>query len=120
MITAKKPYPSSMCYDSLVHQITDEERADGTYSLPQELCGYTLINGNLVPETFIQHVADQMDGVVFEYGYVLSEAKIFKNEFLDSLDELERSVLMQVVLQLMARDEFPVNLIMIKDKEEAA
>jgi len=104
---------------SLVEAMTEEGNNNGYDTPPKEYCGYALIDGRLVPETFIQLVATELQDCVFDYGFVLAEEDIFDQEFVDTLDEMEYAVLMPVVLQLIARDQFPVNLWAL-EKEEAA
>ena len=110
MTTTNRPYPSTMCLASFVKDETDEAIADGYKVPPFELCGYTLIDGHLVPETFIQQVIDQLDGEVVEFGPVLNRTHIFTDAFLHSLSETDDAVLMGVVLQLVARGQVPLNL----------
>jgi hypothetical protein len=114
------PFPSTMLDEDFVVEMTEEGNINNCYTPPREYCGYTLICGQLVPETFIQAVAEQIEDDIFDYGDVLGEEDIFKQEFLDALDKKSRAVLMPVVLQLVARDKFPLNLWNLIDKKEAA
>ncbi len=71
--------------------------------------GFTLIGDALVPESFFYSVIYQIGSTYFKYGKVLKMKDMFFPEFLDSLTADEREVLMPVVLQLMARGDFPLH-----------
>jgi len=103
-------FPTTLCNASLVEEMTEAGLANGYVTPEREHCGYALINDRLVPETFIQRVMAEFDECVFDYGVVLSKEHLFDAEFLESLDEFEHQVLMPVVLLLVARDKFPLNL----------
>nr|WP_315491064.1 hypothetical protein [uncultured Rhodoferax sp.] len=103
-------YPSTLCDASMVAAMTEDGENIGYMTPPLEHCGYILINNRLVPEAFIQRVIEQLAGRQFQYGCVLSEADVFDAEFLASLDEQEQSVLMFVVLEIVARGDFELNL----------
>ena len=107
-----------MCEASFVKDEIQDAIADGYKMPPFELCGYTLIDGHLVPETFIQLVIDQLDGEVVEFGPVLSRTHIFTKEFLNSLNEADHAVLMGVVLQLVARGQVPLCLAASCDQDD--
>lgn len=103
-------YPSVLCEASMVEDTTETGNSNGYRTPPPEHCGYSLINDHLVPEIFIQRVVDHIAGTVFEYDCTLSKEVIFSAEFLASLDECENAVLMLVLLEVIARDDFEVNL----------
>ncbi len=75
-----------------------------------ELLGYTLINDRIVPETFIQRVIHQIKDTTFVYGEVLRDVDIFDVNYLESLPDAEREILMAVVLQLIARGEIGLDV----------
>lgn len=103
-------FPSVSVESSYIATHQREAFANGYDMPPAEHCGYTLIDGHLVPETFIQCVQEELNEHHFEYGQVLSEDCMFERDFLDSLDDHERSVLMPVVLILVARGDLGLNL----------
>lgn len=104
------PYPSAMCEPSFVAEMRAEGDANGHVTPEPEQCGYSLINGKLVPMTFKGRVADQLLGFQFPYGYVLGKEEIFNEDFLARLDANEHDILMPVVLELIALGDFPLNL----------
>lgn len=104
------PFHSAQITRKHVKAMTCEGLESGYKTPSYEHCGYTLIDGILVPETFFQRVIAELEGCTFEYSAVLTKAIIFERDFLESLDEYEDAVLMSVVLQLISRDKFPLNL----------
>jgi len=103
-------FPSVSVESSYIATHHREAIANGYDMPPAEHCGYTLIDGHLVPETFIQCVQEELSEHHFEYGQVLCEGCMFESDFLDSLDDHERAVLMSVVLILVARGDLGLNL----------
>lgn len=103
-------YLSTGCDAAYVAAMAVEARDNGYEPALDKNSGYLLINGNLVPESFAANVADKLAGFTFDYGVVLNEADLFAPEFLESLDALERGVLMPVVMHLIARGDFPFNV----------
>lgn len=110
MTVSTKLFPSVLIDAANVEYMREEGAANGFLTPLAEHCGYTLIQDLLVPETFIQHVMAELSQGNFDYGFVLGKADLFEKEFLDSLDEFEQLILMPVVLQIIARDKFPLNL----------
>ena len=108
--TPRSAYLWTPLSSAMVEEMTAEGIANGFETPPAELCAFTLIDNRLVPETFIERVKGNLANQNFDYGCVLSESCIFDAEFLDALDENERAVLMSVVLLLVSRDAFPLNL----------
>lgn len=107
--TTATPYVSTLCEAANVAYMREVGDANGYLTPLAEHCGYTLIDGKLVPETFIQRVIGHISTSNFDYGVVLTKEDIFEADFLESLDAVEHSILMPVVLQLVARDDFPLN-----------
>ncbi len=103
-------YPSTACDPAFVSEMQTEGLASGYVMPPPEHCAFTLISDCLVPETFIQRVMREIASFDLDYGFVLSKESLFSGEFLESLDEQERIVLMPVVLLLVARDAISLNL----------
>lgn len=101
---------SALCEPSYVEMMQEAATESGYPMPPAEHCGYTLIDGHLVPEIFIQCVQEELSEHHFEYGQVLCEDCMFESDFLDSLDHHERAVLMPVVLILVARGDLGLNL----------
>lgn len=103
-------YASVLCEASMVEDTTETGNSNGFRTPPPEHCGYSLINDHLVPEIFIQRVIDHVDGRAFEYDCTLGKEDIFSAEFLATLDVQEHAVLMLVLLEVIARGDFEVNL----------
>jgi hypothetical protein len=110
MTTISTPFPTAMCEASFVAEMRSEGDANGHVTPEPGQCGYSLMNGKLVPMTFKDRVADQLMGANIDYGYVLGKEDIFDADFLARLDVNEHDVLMLVVLELVALGEFPLNL----------
>lgn len=104
-------YPYVFCDAEMVEQQIEKGRKLGCKKPLPEKFGYSLIGDKLVPISFDERVADQLLGLDYPYGYVLSKEDIFNSDFLDSLDVNEHAVLMPVLLELVARGEFPVDLL---------
>lgn len=103
-------FPSALCAVDYFNAMRDTA-IESQYTMPPyNLCGYALIDGQLVPETFIKRVKKELEDSQFEYGYILGVDDVFSEEFLESLDDDERGLLMHVVLLLVSRGEFPLNL----------
>lgn len=113
-------YPTTHINPAYVHMMAEEAATNGYKSIVQENCGYVLVGKNLVPYTFLNRLQHIVGHHTFEYGLVLSEATIFGDEFLQSLDQEEREVLMPCVLMLIERGGFEVNLFESDDEEVAA
>lgn len=94
-----------------VASMTEQATANDCRAVPLEQCGFTLIGARLVPNTFFERVQNELADTVFDYGFVLSEATVFRAEFLASLDEDECAVLMSVVMVLIERGDFALNVI---------
>lgn len=110
MDTFSNLYSSTGCNADYVASMAAQARDNGYEPALDINSGYLLINGNLVPESFAANVADKLAGFTFDYGFVLNEADLFAPEFLESLDALERGVLMPVVMHLIARGDFPFQI----------
>lgn len=104
------PPPSVGCNAAYVASMAVQAQDNGYEPALDENSGYFLINGNLVPESFVTRVADQLGDSTFDYGGVLSEADLFGDDFLAHLDATERATLMPVVMHLIARGDFPFNV----------
>lgn len=113
-------YPATEINPAYVQTMAEETAANGYKDIVQGNCGYVLVGKNLVPYTFLTRVQHIVEQSTFEYGLVLSEASIFDDGFLKSLDKDEREVLMPCVLMLIERGDFEVNLFESNDEEQAA
>ncbi len=120
MKTFTNLYPCSHYEAEHVKDIAEEAAANGYKEILPELTGYVLVNKRLVPFTFVERVKNEIWGMQFEYRCVLSEVTIFGTEFLQTLDQDEREVLMPCVLMLIERGDFAVNLFESDDEEIAA
>lgn len=107
MNATQKPYPSTKFDPLMVEVLLNDDEAFGTYNVPRTYRGFTLINDHIVPEKFILSVIAELKGHQFEYDLVRSKWDLFSVNFLASLTEIEDNVLMPVVLQIIARNEFP-------------
>lgn len=110
MTSSANPFPSTQCESSFVDAMRTEGDANGYVTPASKLLGYTLVNGILVSETFFQRALADIGASVFNYGPVLSATEIFSAHFLESLDATEKEILMPVVLQLVARGDFPLHI----------
>lgn len=99
-MTADK-YPSTICKPDFVEDIQAERLYNGYELDAPEYCGYTLIANYLVHETFIKRVIDDLETCNFESGVIFDEEYLFSIDFLDSLDNQERDVLMDLALLLL-------------------
>ncbi len=113
-------YPATGINAAYIQMMAEEAAANGYKDIVQQNCGYVLVNKRLVPYTFLARVKKEVKRHTFEYGCVLSEAIIFGDEFLQTLDKDERKVLMPCVLMLIERGDFEVNLFESDDEELAA
>lgn len=113
-----KLFPSTGCNADYVETMAKQAAANGHKEIVLERSGYTLIGAHLVPKTFFEQVKAELADTVFDYGFVLSEATIFSADFLASLDQDARAVLMPVVLVLIEQGEFALNF--FESEEEAA
>lgn len=110
-------FTSTGCNAAYVEIMAKQAAANGHKEIAPEKCGYTLIGTHLVPETLLEQVKAELADTMFDYGFVLSEATIFSAEFLASLDQESRAVLMPAVLVLIERGDFPLNF--FESEEEA-
>lgn len=102
------PYISTSLNRAYVENLRAEGTANGYKTPDDKLLSYTLMGDSLVPEAFIQKVKSYVDGAMFTFGEVIGIDDIFDPEFLESLNDSERRVLMPVILQLVARGDFGV------------
>jgi hypothetical protein len=94
-------YPSTICKPDFVEEM-QSERIENGYELDvPEYCGYSLIRNCLIHETFIQRVIYEIESCKFESGFIFDEEYLFSIEFLESLDDQEKDVLMGVALLLL-------------------
>lgn len=94
-------YPSTICKPDCVEEMQSERIENGYELDAPEYCGYTLIANYLVHETFIKRVIDDLETCNFESGVIFDEEYLFSIDFLDSLDNQERDVLMDLALLLL-------------------
>ncbi len=105
-MTADK-YPSTICKPDFVEEMQDERLYNGFELDAPEHCGYVLISDCLVHETFIQRVIYEIQSCKFEAGVIFDEEYLFSSEFLESLDDQEKAVLMDLALLLLKRHMKP-------------
>jgi hypothetical protein len=91
--------------------------AGGHIAAPQGL-GFFLVNGTLVPKSFLEDVESQLQSVRLNCFDVTQVADLFEPEFLDTLSANELRVLGDVVLVLIDRGCVPISL--IANAKEAA
>lgn len=68
--------------------------------------GYVLVNDHLVPFSFISRLRDELENIFFEYDEVHPLDDSFSDEFLASLDIVERKVLGACMLLLIEKGDF--------------
>ena len=104
-------YPATRLNAAFVEDRNDDLVRSGEEPKDPSRLGYFLIKDRLVPFVFLERLEEELDNsVIYEPGFVLSAEVIFGHLFLQSLDELERDVLMSCVLLVIERGGFPVNL----------
>ncbi|SFC17591.1 hypothetical protein SAMN05216344_110124 [Polaromonas sp. OV174] len=120
MTTITNLFPSTKCNAGYIEMMAETAAADGYKKIVPEKFGYVLVNKRLVPYTFLERMKNDIDGIGFEYGSVLSEAVIFSDQFLCSLCPDEREVLMPCLLILIERGDIDLNVLELTDEEKAA
>ncbi len=108
MTKTTTPFPTAMCEASFVNFMRSEGDANGYETPDKSLLRYTLINGEIVSESFMLLVLEDIGVAAFDYRCNYKVTDIFSSEFLDSLEADEQALLMPVVLQLIARGDFPL------------
>jgi hypothetical protein len=111
-------FPSVSLNADYVEHMAAEAEANGLKEINPEKCGYVLVDKCLVPLTFIARIKEELSDHQFDYGYVISESEMFEADFLQSLSEEERAVLMPCVLILIERGDLGFNL--FEDLDELA
>jgi hypothetical protein len=84
---------------------------------PPDGLGFTLVNDNLVSNTFLEEVYFELQHTRLNCFDVTRVSDLFGKRFLDSLAEPEMDVLGECVLMLLERGEVPISLI---DTKKAA
>lgn len=110
-------FTSTGCNAAYVEIMAKQAAANGHKEIALEKCGYTLIGTRLVPETLFAQVKAELADTMLDYGFVLGATSIFSDEFLASLEQASRVVLMSVVMALIERGDLVLNFI---ESEEAA
>ena len=110
MTTITTLFPSTSLNADYIEVMARETAANEYKEILPEKCGYVLVNKRLVPYPFLDRLKTELDGINFQYGFVLNERVLFKDAFLKTLDSDEREVLMPCVLILIERGDFEVNL----------
>lgn len=82
----------------------------GDYATAPKGLGFFLINGTLVPNTFIEQVESQLHSVRLNCFDVITVTELFKPEFLDTLSANELSVLGDAVLVLIEKGVIALDL----------
>lgn len=103
---ANEPFVSVKCNREYVADMAAEALNNDCQPAIDGDSGYLLINRLLVPHSFVDQVDSALGISPIEYGHVLDETYLFEQEFLESLNELERQVLMHVVMHLIAQGKF--------------
>ncbi len=91
--------------------------AGDRYTAPQGL-GFFLINGTLVPKTFVENVESQLSGSRLNCFDVTRVSDLFEPYFLETLSTKELRVLGDVVLVLI--DKGCVAISLVDNSKEAA
>ena len=86
-----------------VEELKIERIENGFVMDAPELCGDSQIGDCLVHECFVYRVMNEIMNCGFEAGCIFEEEYLFSREFLDSLDDQERDVLLDVALLLLKR-----------------
>lgn len=120
MTTITNLFPSTRCNAEYIGLMAELAAADGYKKIVPEKYGYVLVGKRLVPYTFLERMKNDIDGIGFEYGSVLSEATTFSDQFLCSLRPDEREVLMPCLLILIERGDMDLNVLELTDEEKAA
>lgn len=103
-------FPSTRCNQVFLDE-QRREALDNEYQMPDDqYLGYILINNKLVPESFVYLVKEELSETFFEFQHTLSEDCVFSKEFLASLHNTERDVLMSVLLILIERGDVMLNV----------
>ena len=116
MSTITNLFPSTRCNAQYIDMMAEVAAADGYKEIVPEKYGYVLVGKRLVPYTFLERMRNDIDGMGFEYGSVLSEAATFSDHFLCSLCPDEHEVLMSCLLILIERGD--IHLIVLELTEE--
>ena len=103
---ANGPFLSVKCNPEYLADIAKEALSNGCKPALDADSGYLLINNQLVPFSFVDKVDAALGVTAIEYGYLLDEDYLFDSAFLESLDALERAVLMPVVMYMIAQGSF--------------
>lgn len=103
-------YPSTVCVGYDFNNRNQEELWASVPVIPPDEHRFTLIDGILVSAEFINRVHKQWGGISYACVGVLTEEDIFYGDFARKLPPAERKVLMPVVLLLMARGAFPLQV----------
>lgn len=72
-------------------------------------CGYWLINGTLVPFSFLDKVQHALRNTMLTYCEVVKVTDLFPSSFLTSLDTTEKAVLGACALLLIERGDMAMN-----------
>ena len=120
MKTITNLFPSTRCNAQYIDEMAEIAAADGYKKIVPEKYGYVLVGKRLVPYTFLERMRNDIDGIGFEYGSVLSEAASFSDHFLCSLCPDEREVLMSCLLILIERGDINLNVFELTEEEKAA
>ena len=81
--------------------------AEGLFD-PKKTYGYALINDLIVPYSFIDRVREKVLETVFVYDEIFSMSEIFDRSFIESLSEVERSVLPSCMMFLIEDGYFGI------------
>lgn len=96
-------YPSTICKPDYVEEMR-KERIENGYELDvPEFCGYSFVGSYLAHETYIHRVIYEIESCKFESGFIFDKEYLFSTEFLESLDDQEDDVLMDLALLLLKR-----------------
>lgn len=96
-----KLYPSVECNATSMAETAEcaPDLADAIYAWGDS--GYWLINGTLVPRSFLDRVEDALKNTLLTYGAVVKVESLFPTSFLTALDRTEQTVLGPLALMLI-------------------
>lgn len=104
MLLKSKLYSSVSCNKVMVAELVGND-------VPEDFFGFVLIGEHIVPNAFIDFVADAVSDTTFSYGAVFSVRDYVTEPLWECLDEDERQVLGGVIMLLIEQGrvavEFP-------------
>jgi hypothetical protein len=105
MLTKSKLYKSVSCNRDVVAELVGSD-------LPEDFFGFVLIDKHIVPNSFIDFVADAISSTTFPYGAVVSVRDYVTEPLWEGLDDDERQVLGGVIMLLIEQGRVAVEFTM--------